>query len=146
MTIHLLFGALVVILLAATYTDLRERLIYDRFVLSGLVFALGVHLYHNDLPWSEYLLTGVGAFLFLAVVAVLTKGSAIGGGDIKLFAMIGFMLGLQWFLWIFILSHVLAGLFIMGAKLFFPKKFTFKTEFPFAPFILSGTIGTYFLI
>ncbi|OYD06329.1 prepilin peptidase [Paludifilum halophilum] len=146
LTIHLIFASLVILLIGATYTDLKERLIYDRIILIGLFFSLGVHLYERSLPWLNYILTGIGAFLILAVIAVLTKGSAIGGGDIKLFGMIGFAVGWEYFIVIFISSHVLAALWIVGFKLFASEKLSRHSELPFAPYILAGITGTYLLI
>lgn len=146
MTVHLLFGMVLILLICATYTDLKERLIYDRFILIGLFGALVIHLFERTLPWSNYIWTGVGAFLLLAVITVVTKGSAIGGGDIKLFTMIGFALGFDSFLAIFFLSHVLAAVWILGQKLFSRQKVTRDSELPFAPFILVAAMGTYFLL
>ncbi|MGF7089324.1 leader peptidase (prepilin peptidase)/N-methyltransferase/prepilin peptidase CpaA [Kroppenstedtia sanguinis] len=142
-TEHLIYISLILVLICATITDLRERLIYDRFVLVGVAFSLGVHLYGHQHSWMEYILTGLGAFLVLAVIAIMTKGGAIGGGDIKLFTMIGFAAGLEGFLSIFILSHVLAAMWIVGKMLFSSQSLTRKSELPFAPFVLTGTVGTY---
>ncbi|EGK09943.1 leader peptide processing enzyme [Desmospora sp. 8437] len=140
---HLIYISLILILICATVTDLRERLIYDRFVLIGLAFALGIHLYSRHYSWTEYILTSLGAFFALALIAILTKGSAIGGGDIKLFAMIGFATGLEDFILIFMVSHVVAAIFILVVKLFRSDAVRKGTEFPFAPFILIGVLLTY---
>lgn len=140
---HLIYISLILILICATVTDLRERLIYDRFVLIGLAMALGIHFYSLHHSWAEYIWTGLGVFFALALIAILTGGSAIGGGDIKLFAMIGFAVGVEGFLLIFILSHVIAAIFILIVKLFRSDAVRKGTEFPFAPFILVGTLLTY---
>jgi leader peptidase (prepilin peptidase)/N-methyltransferase len=146
LTVHLLFMAVIILLIAATYTDLKERLIYDRFILIGLVFSLSIHVYERTLPWSNYILTGLGVFVFLAVIAILTKGNAIGGGDIKLFAMIGFAVGFESLLSIFILSHVTAAVWILGKKLIVPQAVSRHSELPFAPFILLATVLTYLVL
>lgn len=140
---HGVYISLILILICATVTDLRERLIYDRFVLIGAAFALGFHLYDPQHTWMEYILTGLGAFFALAVIAIMTKGSAIGGGDIKLFAVIGFALGLEAFFLVFMISHVAAAIFLLVLKLIRSDSVRKGSEFPFAPFILLGMLLTY---
>ncbi|GGE21602.1 hypothetical protein GCM10011571_24620 [Marinithermofilum abyssi] len=145
MTEHLLYMTLILLLTYATYTDLKERLIYDRVVIGGVLAALIFHLWEPQPPWLEYLFTGIGVLFGLATIAVLTGGSAIGGGDIKVFAMIGFALGFEGFFIVFSISHVLAALYMIGVKLIRSQSVKWGTEFPFAPFILLGILITYTL-
>ncbi|WP_124726339.1 prepilin peptidase [Staphylospora marina] len=140
---HVLYAGLIVILVAATVTDLKHRLIYDRFVLSGLVLTAGVRLLYRPDPWWNYVLTGVTVFLVLFLIAAWTDETSIGGGDVKLFGMLGLAVGFGPFLLLFLSSHVLAALAVLAFKLVQPGKIDKKTEFPFAPFILAGTVLTY---
>lgn len=141
---HVLYLALIALLIAATVTDLRERLIYDRFVLIGLIVAIFIRTFYRPEPWWTYLLTGVGVFVVLFIIAAITQERSIGGGDVKLFAMLGLAVGWEPFLMIFILSHVIAAFYILFLKLIRWKHVTGKSEFPFAPFILIATILTSF--
>ncbi|SFS86049.1 prepilin peptidase [Marininema halotolerans] len=147
---HLLFIGTLIILLLATWTDLRERLIYDRFVLSLLGWGFLLHCYEQftegSVPWLEYSLSAIGVFLGLAVIAILTGGRSIGGGDIKLFAAIAFALGLDALLLIFFISHLLGAFFAIFAKIKHRKDVDRKWEMPFAPFILAGVIITYGMV
>ncbi|SDW87602.1 leader peptidase (prepilin peptidase) / N-methyltransferase [Marininema mesophilum] len=144
---HLLFIGTAVILLFATWTDLRERLIYDRFVLSLLGWGFLVHFYEQfsigSTAWMEYGLSAIGVFLGLAVIAILTGGRSIGGGDIKLFAAIAFTLGFEAFLCIFFVSHLLGAFYAVYAKIKYRHEVDRKWEMPFAPFILLGLLITY---
>ncbi|SMO80574.1 prepilin peptidase [Melghirimyces algeriensis] len=140
---HIIYLVLILLLIAATVTDLKERLIYDRFVVIGLMTAVVVRLFHRPEPWWNYLLTGLGVFIVLIIFAAFTDERSIGGGDVKLFAMIGLAVGWEPFLLIFLLSHVLAALYVLGWKLIQWKNVSGKSEFPFAPFILTATVLIY---
>lgn len=143
---HVVFIVLIIVLIFATITDLRERLIYDRFVLIGLGAVLAVRFFFREEPWWDYLLTGLGATFALATVAVVTGGKAIGGGDIKVFGLIGFALGFEKFLLVFIISHLLAALLILILKGLRRNRVTGETGIPFAPYILAGVIVSYGLV
>ncbi|QKG83156.1 prepilin peptidase [Kroppenstedtia pulmonis] len=146
---HILYIILILLLVGATVTDLKERLIYDRFVVIGLVAAVMIRVFHRTEPWWNYLLTGLGVFIVLMIIAAFTNERSIGGGDVKLFAMLGLAVGWKAFLLIFFLSHFMAAIYVLGVKLLFWKKVSRHYEFPFAPFILLATsivYGTFHLL
>lgn len=143
---HIVFMILIIVLIFSTITDLRERLIYDRFVLVGLGAVLAVRIFFREEPWWDYLLTGLGVTFALATVAVVTGGRAIGGGDIKVFGLIGLALGFEKFLPVFILSHLLAAFFVLTRKILRREKVMKEMDIPFAPYILAGVIVTYGLV
>jgi leader peptidase (prepilin peptidase) / N-methyltransferase len=139
---HIVFIVLLILTGIASVTDLRERLIYDRVVLAGAAFAIVFRLWYRVEPWWDYLLTGFGVLFVLATIGALTGTTAIGGGDIKLFAMIGLCVGWEKFFAIFLISHVLAALVAIPMKLF-SQKADWKSTLPMAPFIFTGTLVAY---
>ncbi len=139
---QLVYAVMILLMIASTITDLKERLIYDRFIIAGILFSVIFRIFYRTEPWWEYLATGFGVLFILATIAALTGGKAIGGGDIKAFAMIGLALGFTPFLYIFLISHILAAVFMFLVKLYKRKEVKKDTEFPFAPFILLGLIFT----
>ncbi|PMB04284.1 hypothetical protein CEN49_21090 [Fischerella thermalis CCMEE 5273] len=141
---HLLYWALIVILIAATITDLKKRLIYDRFVIIGVIATVLIRLIHRPEPWWNYILTGFIILIVLTLISAITNERSIGGGDVKLFAMIGLAVGWEPFFWIFLLSHVLALIAVLIVKLFRWSSIGRYTEFPFAPFILLSVVIVYF--
>lgn len=140
---HLIYLTLLGILIAATITDLKYRLIYNRFVLIGIVVTGVIRIFSHPKPWWDYVLTGFGVFIVLYLIAVFTDERSIGGGDVKLFGMMGLALGWEPFFIIFLLSHVLAAVYVLGLKIIHWKETNRKTEFPFAPFILLATLIAY---
>ena len=85
------------ILLGIAITDARAYVIPDEFSLGGLVFGLLFAVLAGRQPLGTALLGAAVGFGLLWLVAVLGewmfKQEAMGGGDIKLLAMIGAFLG-----------------------------------------------------
>jgi leader peptidase (prepilin peptidase)/N-methyltransferase len=74
-----------------------------------------------------------GGILFLA--ALLSRGG-MGGGDIKLAAMIGVFTGLQGSITAFVMSSLAGGLWALS--LLITKKADRKTAIKFGPFLALG--------
>lgn len=102
----------------------------------------GIHLFILALALSSILLSGrscipgrvAGAVLcggFLALLSILTKGG-VGGGDIKLLASSGLLLGLKAGICSVFMAYVLAGLWY--AVPLIRGKVDGKTQAPMAPF------------
>ncbi|MGX7418918.1 prepilin peptidase [Carnobacterium gallinarum] len=80
------------------------------------------------------------AFLLFFIALLVPEG--MGGGDIKLAGIIGWLLGFQLGLLALMAACLLA--FSYFFLLFIWKKDTKTTSIPFAPFIFFGTICVYF--
>lgn len=126
----LVFSIYVVI----TVYDYHHKIIPDRLVYwTILLSAVGRWLsVSSTLDW----LAGPILFLFFASVWFFSKGRAMGFGDAKLGLSIGLLLGAAQGFSATALSFwlgALASLFLIRSK-----KFTMKSEVPFAPFIILG--------
>jgi len=82
-----------------------------------------------------------GFFLGGIVFAILTIWG-MGGGDVKLMAMIGFFLGWQQLIGIIILSFIIGA--ALGVCYVFLFKKSFKSYIPFGPPIAIATVLTIF--
>lgn len=80
------------------------------FGINLFILALGlIHTcldYHN---WMEYAIGFLAVSVFLYLLYLLSKGRAIGGGDIKLMAVCGLMLGWKQIILAFILGCILGS-------------------------------------
>jgi len=122
-------------LIAVTFIDLETLLIPDRITLPGIVVGLATHAYPSprDLGSAVFGCLLAGALFYL--VALLSRGG-MGGGDIKLAAMLGAFLGWPLVL-VAIFLGVLAGgvsglvLLLLGLK-------GRKDPVPFGPFLALG--------
>ncbi|RTR27320.1 prepilin peptidase [Robertmurraya yapensis] len=122
-------------------SDITYMLIPDKILI---VFA-GIFLLERFIvpltPWWDSLLGAVIGFTLLLVIAIVSKGG-MGGGDIKLFALIGFVLGTKTMLLSFFLATLFGGI-VGGIALLF-KLIERKKPIPFGPFIALGTLVAYF--
>ncbi|HUR95528.1 MAG TPA: prepilin peptidase [Gemmatimonadales bacterium] len=135
-------AAFFTVLLGIAMTDARAYIIPDEFSLGGLV--LGV-LFALAVGWQALGVAVLGAavgFGLLWLVAVLGEWyfeqEAMGGGDIKMMAMVGAFLG-----WRGTLLTIFLGALI-GSLIFVPLSLTgHKKLVPFGIFLALGAAATY---
>lgn len=93
--------------------DLQSRVIPDVLTLPGIAYALGLAVAVEGL--AGLVAAGIGALMAGAAVlllAIVSRGG-IGGGDIKLAAMLGALLGWKEALLTLALSQVVAGIVVL---------------------------------
>jgi leader peptidase (prepilin peptidase)/N-methyltransferase len=136
-SVHALAGALFcTILLGIGITDARHYLIPDEFTWGGLGLGLALSLVGG---WQGFLqaVTGaaVGFGLLYAVGEAgrwLFKEEAMGGGDVKMMAMVGSFVG-----WKGVLLTIFAGA-LLGTLIFVPLSLRKKRLVPFGVFLAVG--------
>ncbi|MEH7176384.1 prepilin peptidase [Neobacillus vireti] len=122
-------------------SDIHYMLIPDKI----LIWFAGIFLLERIIwpltPWWDSLLGAGTGFILLLIIALVSKGG-MGGGDVKLYALLGFVLGFKIVLLSFFLS-TLFGAVIGGLALLFNivKR---KQPIPFGPFIAAGTLTAYY--
>ena len=136
----LLSSALIII----SFIDLDVQIIPDEISLPGIVIGLALSFI---VPYISYLnsLLGIiigGGIIFLIALAGLAifKKEAMGGGDVKLSAMIGAFIG-----WKYIIVSLFIGFFIgaiAGILLILLKIRNRDDLVPFGPFIVLGSFIT----
>lgn len=145
-----LFAVIWSILIVILFYDLRHMIIPDPLVLAFSVLALlsqfavfGPVLAFSVPPLATLLYPFLLALPFAALWLV-SRGRWIGLGDAKLIVGMGFLLGLSGGI-----AAVLLGFWsgaVAGVCLLLLRKwrFTMKTEIPFAPFLILGTLLAFF--
>ncbi len=122
--VHSLFAyAFLMALLAITLIDWEHRIIPDEisisFILIGIVWSF---IRTGPGPWESALGALVGGGVLYAVgfaYKLLRKTEGMGGGDVKLMAMIGAFLGIKLVLPVIVLASFggsIYGLFLMHGK------------------------------
>jgi len=129
-------------LIVITFIDLKLQIIPDSISLPGIPLCF---LCSFIVPWTTPLESGIGILVgggLLYCVAegyfYLTKKEGMGGGDIKLLAMIGAFLG-----WKGALIALVAGSFagsIVGITVMLLKGKDLKYAVPFGPFLSLGAV------
>ena len=133
----LLYGVFCAALLVISVIDLYHQIIPDELSLPGIVLGFMAALILPDVTWQESLLgivCGGGIFLLVAYGYEKIAGrEGLGGGDVKLLAMIGAWLGYQSILIVVIISSFLGA--AIGITLMMIKGKDFKMAIPFGPFL-----------
>ena len=142
LTLHALAAALfATILLGIAITDARHYIIPDEFSFGGLAIGLLLSLRLGGPGLVEALLGGAVGFGLLQVVAVvgkwMFKEEAMGGGDIKMMAMVGAFVG-----WKGVLLTVFLGA-LVGTVVFVPLTLKKKRLVPFGVFLAVGAAVTF---
>lgn len=129
-------------LLTVTFIDIDHRIIPDVISLPGIPIFFLASLAMPQLSYKESLLgilAGGGSLFAVAwIYNLLTGKDGMGGGDIKLLAMIGALLGWQGVLFT-IFTASATGTFIGIIIMLYTQK-GMKLAVPFGPFLSFGAI------
>lgn len=127
--------------------DLRHYIIPDIVVYPLILLSFVYRLLQFSIEDSGHLfinsfLAALGAFLFFFSIFYISKGRWMGFGDVKYVIFMGFFLGFP---------NIVVGLFIsfligavIGTVLLFMRKKGLKSEIPFGPFLIAGTLIAHF--
>ncbi len=142
--IFLMFSASLVVI---SFIDLRHQIIPDAISLPGILAGFIISLIFVHITWYDSLIgiiAGGGVLYLVAFLfEVITGKEGMGGGDIKLLAMIGAWMGWRALPFIILLSS-LTGIFIGGGSLLISRQ-GLGARIPFGPFLALGTLVYLFL-
>lgn len=128
-------------LVAITAIDLKQQLIPDRITLPGIAVGLLASLVTPHRSLIDALIAAVvGGGIFFLIILVSRGG--MGGGDMKLAAMMGAFLGLRLTLVALFLAVFLGGL--VAAVLLVGGRRGRKDPLPFGPFLAVGAGASLF--
>lgn len=137
--IYLVFMAALIVI---TFIDLDHRIIPDLISLPGIVAGFLASFLLFEITWFESalgILVGGGSLMLVAVVyEMITGQEGMGGGDVKLLAMLGAFIGWQGVLFTIMASSLL-GSIIGGGMMVISGKGR-KFAIPFGPFLSAGGI------
>ena len=124
-------------LVALTGIDLRRQILPDVITLPGIVAGFLANLATGRVTWIDSLLgIGLGGGLFLLII--LVSGGGMGGGDMKLGAMLGAFLGWKVALVSVFVAVMLGGL--LAVVVLASGLRGRKDPIPFGPFLAAGGV------
>lgn len=143
----LVFFIFTAVLIVITFIDLDHQIIPDVLTLPGIpVFFLLAVFVVKEISWVEAvvgLIIGGGVLLAIAFAyELITKREGMGGGDIKLLAMIGGFLGWKSLIFILLFSSFLGA--VVGVFAMVIKKQDMKYAIPFGPFLSMAAVAYLF--
>ncbi|WP_414839338.1 prepilin peptidase [Carnobacterium sp. TMP28] len=117
-------------------------LLPDSLMLLFFLFTLFFRLWFHPLSLAYYLISSFSIFLLFYIFYCLTD-EGLGGGDVKLFGILGLFFGYELTLFILFIACLIS--LVVGLALFTLKNFSIKTHFPFAPaiFLASFIVALY---
>ena len=140
------------LLVVITIYDWKHKIIPDAFVYAFAALSFVALLFHTGIPTGRMLsgpyvlnifagpiLASPFAFMWLA-----SRGRWMGLGDAKLALGIGWFLGLYSSISAVILAFWMGAFFGITVLFFKGKTFTMKSEIPFGPFLVLGTLLVFF--
>ncbi len=143
LTAELLVALLLISMLSIVFiSDLTYMLIPNRILIwfFPTFIVLRLTLIPLD-PWWHAVAGSFTGFASVYLITCLSKGG-MGGGDIKLFAVLGLVLGWKLTLLCLMLSCFYGA--VIGGVGLLTGKIKRRTPIPFGPFIVLGALTAYF--
>ena len=144
--VFLAFFIFTAVLIVITFIDLDHQIIPDILSLPGIPVFFLAAVFIVKLPWLEALiglLIGGGVLLAIAYgYELITKREGMGGGDIKLLAMIGGFLGWKSLIFVLLFSSLTGA--VVGIAAMVIKKQDTKYAIPFGPFLSVAAVAWIF--
>jgi len=136
---YFLFGTALIVIIVI---DIHHQIIPDIISLPGILLGFLFSFINSGLTWQSSLtglLLGGGVLYTIAFIySLLRKQDGMGGGDIKLLAMIGAWLGWQSLPFVILISSVTGS--ITGLIAMKWQKKGGNTRIPFGPFLSGGAL------
>lgn len=136
--------ALLAVLVMLAASDLQYRILPDRLIVPCFVLFGAFRLFVHPLPLWQYALgffAGGGVPYLVSLAAVRAGRPPMGGGDIKLMALVGLALGAELAL-LTLLAASAIGLLAGGTLLLF-RQIDRHRFLPFAPAVLPAAVLTW---
>ena len=130
------------LLLVVIFVDIEHMIIPDEVSIGGIIIGFIFSFFNKNITYIDSLL-GIfigGGILYLIIKGyfLLTKKEGMGGGDVKLLAMIGAFLGYKSLFFVILFSSLLGT--IVGIPLMLLKGKDKNFAIPFGPFLSGAAI------
>ncbi len=131
------------VLVTIFFIDLDHQIIPDMLTIPGMAMGLAASFVPGGigiLSSAIGLVVGGGVLYLVAILGDwMFKKESLGGGDIKMAAMLGAFLGWQKVIIVF-LGGAVVGLVISGIIMIFSKKLRSSRMIPFGPFLAIAAV------
>jgi leader peptidase (prepilin peptidase) / N-methyltransferase len=133
-------------LIVISMIDLQYQIIPNEISISGIILGFIYSFFSPVFTWQASLLgilVGGGILALIALIYYfLMKSEGMGGGDIKLLAMIGAFLGVGGVVFTLAIGSIVGS--VIGIILMLKDKGDSKAKIPFGPFLSLGALGYIF--
>jgi len=122
--------------------DLKHYLIPDKVIYPAILVSLVFIFTKQFSLFVPFLLSALGAALFFGLIILVSRGKWLGWGDVKLAIFMGLLLGWPKIVLALFLANFLGAM--IGIGLVLSRRKSFKSEVPFGPFLVAGTLISLF--
>ncbi len=133
--------AFISLMIILTVSDLYYKIVPNKILLVFLPIIFTLRMFSPAILWYNAIIGAFMGFGFLYLISIYGKKrfkqEALGGGDIKLYFIVGLVLGIE----LVFFSVLFASVFGLLYSVIFIRK---KGYIPFVPFILAGSLFAYF--
>ncbi|EKD93832.1 MAG: hypothetical protein ACD_28C00048G0002 [uncultured bacterium] len=133
--LYLFYG---LVLIFIFFYDLRYLEIPDEVMLPSIFVAILANLTPYGIPFLDGLYGALIMMSLFLIQIVLSRGRWLGGGDLRIGAFMGFILGWELTLVALLMSYLIGA--TISLILLALGKVTRKTMVPFGPFLVLGTL------
>ncbi|TFJ93888.1 prepilin peptidase [Lentibacillus salicampi] len=134
----LLFVSMLVIIFVS---DMAYMLIPNNILLFFLPLFIVMRIIHPLDPWWSSIMGALAGGMIIALVILVSRGG-MGAGDMKLFGLLGIILGFEKTLLTLFLSCMIGA--VLGLVLLLLKVINRKQPVPFGPYIVVAAMTAYF--
>ncbi|MCD6571017.1 MAG: prepilin peptidase, partial [Deltaproteobacteria bacterium] len=128
-------------LIVVTFIDIDHQIIPDSISIGGILAGL-IAIYWLPISYKDALIgVGLGAGVLIAVIYgyfLITGKQGMGGGDVKLLAMIGVFIGWKGVLFTIFASSAIGS--VVGLTWIALTHKDTRSPIPFGPFLSLGAI------
>lgn len=127
---------------SAAFIDFKHYILPDVFTLSGIVIGIVGALLNPERTFFSaflgFLIGGGGLYLTAYLYYVIKKKEGMGGGDIKLLAWIGCVLGVSSLPFVLVCACLAGTVFALSQSVLLKKNIS--QGIPFGPFLVAAAL------
>lgn len=134
------FAIYTAIFMLIAITDIERRLILNVVTVPAMALAIVGSFFTDHITWKSALLGGVTGYVVLMAIVLLGHSlvgpGAMGGGDVKLAALIGLVVGFPLIIEALLLGILAGG--IASISLLITRLRSLRDPVPYGPFLIIG--------
>src|SRR5437773_1216281 len=132
---------LVILVIAAAWSDLRTRSIPNWITVPGAVLGFALQLWYAGPHGAVRSIEGAALGLGMFIVPFIAGG--MGAGDVKLFSAVGALVGPQPLILVFVFTGLLGGVAAIAVALW---RRNLQAKLPYGAVIAGGTFVSLVLL
>ena len=128
---------IICVLIVIFIIDFKWFLILDKVTIPAMLIVFGLNL-ALGMDWKNLLISGIIGGSFFLLQYLISKGKWLGGGDIRMGALMGLMLGWPMVMLAIFLAYIFGS--VLGISLLIIGKKKMSSKLPLGTFLAPATL------